>query len=163
MTIATTVDYSSYMLPVSMACSNDALMIEDLLEKIRAREETVDREITLEESRQALWTLYNETFQPDWDGYGAAAIPAEAFEEAWRLLELLPSSIPIPEILPEPDGEIGLEWYRNNRFVFVVSVSGKHRINYAGIFGDNKTHGTEYFGESLPPVLMENLKRLYFQ
>ncbi len=82
--------------------------------------------------------------------------------QAKRLLESLPLTFfPIPEVIPEPNGEIGLEWYREKRNVFVASVSGRNEIVYAGLLGVNKLHGTEYFGDSLPSIILENLKRLY--
>jgi hypothetical protein len=43
----------------------------------------------------------------------------------------------------------------------VVTVSGKNSIAYAGLFGINKTHGTEYFSESLPTIILIGLNRLY--
>ncbi len=67
----------------------------------------------------------------------------------------------MPEVVPEPGGEIGLEWYRRKRLVFTVSVSGSNEIIYTGLFGTNRIHGTEYFGDLLPSVILENLKRLY--
>jgi hypothetical protein len=85
-----------------------------------------------------------------------------AYIEAKRLIESLPlTSFPIPEVVPEPSGEIGLEWYREERQVFVASVSGRNEIVYAGLLGVNKSHGTEYFGDSLPSIILGNLKRLY--
>lgn len=67
----------------------------------------------------------------------------------------------MPEIVAEPTGEIGFEWRRGRGRVFVLSVGGKHRITYAGIFGGNKIHGSEYFEETLPFVIIQHLRRLY--
>lgn len=118
----------------------------------------------LDEVFQSLDEVFEECTEEGWDGYDARPITEETYFEARRLIESLPltSSIPMPEIIPEPSGEIGMEWSKGNRLVFVASVSGKNEIVYAGLFGTNKTHGTEYFGESLPSPIIENLKRLYF-
>jgi hypothetical protein len=67
----------------------------------------------------------------------------------------------MPEIIAEPSGEIGLEWRRGKGNIFVISVRGKHLITYAGIFGGNTTHGTEYFGQSIPSTIITYLRRLY--
>lgn len=115
----------------------------------------------LEAALESLLEVYEESSKADWDGYGASPVTEDAFYEARKLIQLLPSSVPMPEISAEPTGEIGLEWYRGKRFTFVVSLSGKNILTYAGIFGSNKTHGTEYFGESLPSIIVENLRRLY--
>lgn len=118
----------------------------------------------LDDVLQSLNEVLEECSEEGWDGYDARPITEEAYLEAKRLIESLPftSFIPMPEIIPEPNGEIALEWSKGKRLVFVASVSGKNEIVYAGLFGSNKTNGTEYFGDSLPSIIVENLKRLYF-
>lgn len=97
-----------------------------------------------------------------WDGYDAAPVSDDAYDEAKRLLESLPlATFPMPEIVPEPDGGIGLEWYKGKRQVFVVSLRRMNEIVYAGLYGLSRTYGTEYFGTSLPRVIIDNLKRLF--
>ncbi len=115
------------------------------------------------EALQSLEEIFRECSEEGWDGYDALPITEEAYLEAERLIKSLPitSFIPMPEITPEPNGEIAFEWTKGNRQIFVVSVSGKNEIVYAGLFGVNKTYGTEYFGDSLPSRLIENLRRLY--
>ena len=111
---------------------------------------------------QSLDEVFDECSEEGWDGYDALPITNYAYIEAKRLIESLPlTSFPIPEVVPESSGEIGLEWYRRKRLVFTVSVSGNNEIVYAGLFGTNRAHGTEYFGDLLPSVILENLKRLY--
>ena len=111
---------------------------------------------------QSLNEVFDECSEEGWDGYDALPITKNAYIEAKRLIESLPlTSFPIPEVVPESSGEIGLEWYRKKRLVFTVSVSGSNEIIYAGLFGTNRAHGTEYFGDLLPSVILENLKRLY--
>jgi hypothetical protein len=115
----------------------------------------------LEEVLTTLNEVYMECSQAGWDGYGASAVTEDAYEEARKIINLLPSSIRMPEIVAEPTGEIGFEWRRGRGQVFVLSVSGKHRITYAGIYGSNKIHGSEYFEETLPLVIINHLRRLY--
>lgn len=115
----------------------------------------------LQNAISALDDVYQECCEAKWDGYSAKAISEDAYQEAFNLLTLLPSNIPLPEIVPEPSGAIGLEWSRGKRFVFVASVRGENFITYAGIFAVNKTHGREYFSDSLPPIIAENIRRLY--
>ncbi|MFQ5779359.1 MAG: hypothetical protein ACE5HN_01075 [Nitrospiria bacterium] len=97
-----------------------------------------------------------------WDGYGAKPLSDKAYFEAVKLLDLLPSYLALPEVVPEPTGDIALEWYKENKFTFVLSVSGNNTITYAGIFGaGNEIHGTENFTESIPRVIIENIQRLF--
>ncbi len=115
----------------------------------------------LDDTLASLREIYKECSSNDWDGYGAAPITYNAYEEAAKVIKLLPSSILMPEITAEPTGGIGLEWYRGKSRVFVISVSGKHIISYAGIFDGNKLHGSEYFEETVPLVIIQHLRRLY--
>jgi hypothetical protein len=122
--------------------------------------ETLGRQ---DEALQYLEDVVEECSAPGWDGYDALPIREEAYLETKRLIRSLPmtSFMPMPEITPEPNGEIALEWSKGVRRIFVASMSGNNEITYAGLFGMNKTHGTEYFGDALPAVLLENLRRLY--
>ncbi len=109
-----------------------------------------------------IYNIYRECSVSDWDGYGAIAIPERAFNEAIQLLDLLPSNLPLPEVSPEPTGEIVFEWYKKKQHVFVISVGGKSTISYAGLFGKySKTFGAEYFFEELPRIVVDNVLRLF--
>lgn len=109
----------------------------------------------------ALEAAYAEGSSDGWDGYGARAVSLGVKYRAEAFLDALPSGIPVPAIEPDPDGEISFEWYVGPRQVFSVSVGEGCEIAYAGLFGRNRTHGTEYFMDELPAAVMTNLRRLY--
>jgi hypothetical protein len=134
--------------------------IESAIAQLRGSE-TITFGRPLEEMRDSLTEIYKECSCANWDGYGAHAITEDTYEEAKKIIDILPSSIPTPEIIAEPTGDIGFEWRRGKGQVFVISVSDKHRISYAGIFYGNKVHGSEYFEETLPLVIIHHLRRLY--
>ncbi len=109
-----------------------------------------------------LFQVYQKCSEENWDGYDAQPISQEAYLEAEKLIRLLPSHIKKPEIVPEPTGEIALEWYLGKRFTFVISVGGNNLITFAGLFGStSKTHGTEYFGDKLPSRIVNNIQDLF--
>jgi hypothetical protein len=116
----------------------------------------------LDEVISSIDELCRECSIEGWDGYDAPPVAGDACDEAKRFIKSLPVNFPMPEIVPEPNGGIGLEWSKGNRLIFVASVSGKNEIVYAGLYGMNKSHGTEYFGDILPQAIIENLKRLNF-
>lgn len=111
----------------------------------------------------SLIEVYIDCSVEDWDGMGATPVTENTMLEAAKLIYLLPSSMtfPLPSITVEPSGDVALEWFRSDRSIFVVSVNGCGEITYAGLYGTNKTHGTEYLSNSLPPTIAYNLKRLY--
>lgn len=155
---------SFYAIPSGVGFSDD---FKNLVKNIKKQIQEICEPLTigrpLEEAFKSLIEIYKECSEGNWDGYNALPITVNAFEEARNVINLLPTSIPMPEILSEPDGSIGFEWHKGQKLIFVISVEGKYRINYAGIFGSNKIHGSEYFGEMLPSVVIENLRRLFYR
>lgn len=120
---------------------------------------TWSREQTL---LRSLREVFKECSKENWNGYDAKPISVDACAEAKKLIECLPMTLPMPEIVPEPTGEIALEWYKDKQSVFVISVSGNNVITYAGLFGKgNETHGTEFFVDALPMVIISSIQRLY--
>lgn len=153
---------SFYAAPSSTGFSDDS---KNLLKNLKKQIQEICEPLTigrpLEEASKSLNEIYKECSVANWDGYGANPVSKDSVLEALKFVNLLSSSFPMPQILAEPSGEIGLEWYKDKRMVFAISFNGKGRITYAGIFGSNKIHGTEYFGDSIPSRITDNLRRLY--
>lgn len=92
----------------------------------------------------------------------ATPISDATCKETIDFLRTLPSSLTIPEVVVEPDGDLGLEWYVSNYCSFVVGFSGKGIISYSGLFGrGRKTYGTEFVSESIPRAIVENIRRVF--
>ena len=162
----------------AMACSScnsimsfpDAALGEDarkLLRSFTNVTRALERTESIRKKDQILMDRLDKVFEEcssqNWNGEDAPAISQDAYIEALRFIKNLPTYVdfPLPEIVPDNDGEISFEWYKDTRDVFVVSISGKNRIAYAGIFGTNDIHGTEFWGESIPPIVLTNLQRLF--
>lgn len=135
-------------------------LLSDLKEKIRdfAKPVTIGSSLTSD----AIIETYIDCSLENWDGYGADPVSIDSVNEAREFISLLPLFFPKPEVVAEPSGEIGLEWYNEKNKIFVLSFNGRKMIAYAGIFGSNKTHGVEYFENSIPSIITDSLKRLYF-
>jgi hypothetical protein len=116
---------------------------------------------TITEVFQTLHDVLKECSTDNWDGYGARAIDMASYSEALRFLHFLPKTLPTPEITAEPDGEIAFEWFCSKRRIFSVSIGGKGELTYAGLFGFNKTHGTEFFGDEFPKTILDNIQRVF--
>lgn len=110
---------------------------------------------------QALMNILEECAHPNWDGYGAKPIDKESYHESLRFVQYLPNSIPSPEVTIEPDGEIAFEWFNNKRRVFSISIGRNGELTYAGLFGYNKAHGTEFFGDELPKTILESIQKVF--
>ena len=104
---------------------------------------------------------YQECSKEGWDGYGALPVTQETYDEAVRFLSALPSWLPAPEIVPEPDGDIGFEWNFGKNRMLAASVDGTNRITYAGLLRTgNKSYGTEVFNGSIPQTLVDHISRI---
>ena len=105
--------------------------------------------------------IFLECSEKNWDGYDAAPISTAAISEAGLFLSILPSMLPLPEIVPEPTGALGFEWNFGKNKVFAVSVKGNHSIAYAGLLGaGSKISGIEVYSESIPSIIIESIQRV---
>lgn len=105
--------------------------------------------------------IYLECSKVNWDQYGANPISESVLTEAHWLLSALPSWVPNPEVVPEPSGEIGLEWDYGKDRIFVITINGDHSIAYAGFLGaGNRIRGIESYSEAIPSVIIEGIKRV---
>jgi hypothetical protein len=85
-----------------------------------------------------------------WDGYDAEPVKSEAYSGSSLLIQLLPEGIIPPRVVPEPDGDLALEWILEGDKHFTLSLSGDSII-YAGILGKSRKYGREPFQGELPP------------
>ncbi|MEW8660077.1 MAG: hypothetical protein AB2603_17295 [Candidatus Thiodiazotropha endolucinida] len=109
-----------------------------------------------------LQEIITECHAEDWDGENACPITQATYSEAFAFIENLPMGLPLPELVPEPEGDIGFEWNRGKNKIFVASINGTGVITYAGLFGKNrKTHGEEAFDENIPQNIIDNIRRVY--
>jgi len=68
--------------------------------------------LTAPGDRGAVSRLLSELAQlgPNWDGYGADPIAGSCIDQTRVLLDLLPAAIPSPEVTPNPNGTLTLDW-----------------------------------------------------
>lgn len=149
----------NFVQPTSYGMNLEAQTVKKFVSKIQKdrRQHRLYRE-----TEWALCEVAKECREDDWDGYGAKGINQKSFAESLRLLDLLPSNTPTPEVSVEPDGMVAFEWYKRPRWIFSVSFGTNNTLIYAGLFGKSKTHGTEYFGAEMPQIILGNIRRVYF-
>jgi hypothetical protein len=129
--------------------------------EIEARLETIRRERRAPISfawrdslRDELADIVRSSASAGWDGYDAAPLSESAEVAALRLIEALPEAILVPDVTPEPSGDIVLEWRKGESKHFTLSLSGS-KLVYAGIFGSScKKYGEEPFFDVLPPTIL---------
>jgi hypothetical protein len=100
-----------------------------------------------------------EHSQPDWNGEGAASISQLAADQAVAFIRALPRGFPMPEIAPEPDGSISLDWIRARSRMLSISVGMSERLAFAWIDGTDRGHAVARFdGDRIPPLILERIR-----
>jgi hypothetical protein len=103
---------------------------------------------------------YSEASQPDWDGEGSTAIAPATLQLAKAFVESLPRKYQTPEIAPEPDGHVNLEWYNGKRRLLSVSVDPDGRLHWAALIGSEDPRGSCFFFGEAPKTLLHLLRRV---
>ena len=111
--------------------------------------------------RKELGQIVKECSVENWDGYGAQPVIQETIEQTYRFLRRLSIKFELPEISADPTGGIWLEWYVGPRKVFSVTPTGWHELGYTGLFGSNSFRGTVKYNNEIPPIILENLTKLF--
>lgn len=86
-----------------------------------------------------------------------------SYQQGIQFIQALPVNLMPKDLLEidfDYDGDISFEWYLKNGWVFSISIDGTGRMSYAGLFGNSKTHGTEFLSEGVPKSIKENIKRI---
>lgn len=98
-----------------------------------------------------------------WDGYAAIPITKATVDRARAFLNSLPLWMPAPDIVPEADGQIAIEWYLAPDKTFSVSIAEQGPAHYAGRFGpEDEDHGLKSFdGVTVPAKIIELIVRLH--
>lgn len=99
----------------------------------------------------------------DWDGEGAKAISGRTVALAeivvQTLFAMLPKGTPAPDILPEADGEICIDWSVDTDRIFSISIGEHGKVNFAGQFGaGGGIHGWRPIDTSNRSALEQSLR-----
>jgi hypothetical protein len=109
---------------------------------------------------EELFDVASSAAEPNWNGYGAAAVSHDTYRHAYCFLDSLPLGLPVPSVGVEADGQLTFEWYRNPSRTLSVSVSADGDLHYAALIGLKKEYGTEIFIGDFPDRFVNLLRDL---
>lgn len=72
-----------------------------------------------------------ECSEENWDGFEAESVSPLTAQNAEDFIRSLPDGFPVPELAPEPDGSISLDWTISNDRRVVLSVGESNRLAFA--------------------------------
>jgi len=108
-----------------------------------------------------LRALANECAEDGWDASGGSALDPLAIRNAETFLRVLPDSLLQPEIAPEPDGSVSLDWIVSRHRLLSLSIGASNRISYAWLDGADKGHAVASFdGVTVPQRVLQALEVL---
>jgi hypothetical protein len=106
---------------------------------------------------RAVWEEYKTA---NWDGNGAFPVLEETSKNTCSFIESLPLDCPLPSVGVEPDGHLTLEWHRDVRWTFSISISSESVIYYAALFNDEVTSGSEKFSGSISKAVLNLIQKV---
>lgn len=116
------------------------------------------------EKEQVMSTIYETAVDcriADWDGYGALPLSSKSVAYGIQFVRLLPDNTPMPEVSPEPDGMLALDWAASKSRRLSVSFCDSERIAYAWLDGSDRGHATARFdGQAIPQRVLDAINAI---
>lgn len=110
--------------------------------------------------QQALARLEQDAGRANWDGYGSKSVDRDSLAFAERVAQMLPVSLPGPEVTVDPDGEVSFDWECGRRQRLSLSVGPNGTVRYAGLVGGSEAYGTEPWCDGISETIVRLLERL---
>jgi hypothetical protein len=115
---------------------------------------------TAEAAIVELGNLQRIAAESNWDGYGALPLDRQSAEQAVKFLQALPTTVPVPDVSADPDGEVDLLWQVDPTRTISVSVGPTGRLSYAALMGTAQSYGTEWLANEIPQPILDTLARV---
>lgn len=150
-----------YALLPQHGVSEDALRLQDAwLDSLEAWFSSSTIGAQYVRVQHALASLAQKAGRANWDGHGAEPVDRESLAFAKRVAQMLPVSLPEPEIAVDPDGEVSFDWECGKRQRLSFSVGPMGTFRYAGIVGGSEAYGTEPWRERIPEAIVRLLGKV---
>lgn len=133
----------------------ESRVLKNLLSGVRKHLEKITS-FSKDSLKNSLLEIRKECDSPNWDGYNAEPINKAALQEAGHLIDSLPYTTVLPDVIPTPSGGVAFEWH-HQRNALLLTVSGNNKINYAAKLTGEPIHGNAKFLETIPDQIKKIL------
>lgn len=111
----------------------------------------------------ALATWARDAAVDNWDGQGASHVNKGSLDYAGRIAQMLPVTVPAPEVSVDPDGEVSIDWQRDPRRSLSMSIDATGTLRYASIVGSSENFGLEPWRDEIPESVFHLLQKVVIQ
>ncbi len=106
-----------------------------------------------------LQALVAECAGSGWDANEAEPDSNCAAIRAADFIRALPEGFPLPELAPEPDGSISLDWIASRNRLVSLSIGNSDQLPYAWVIDGHSGHAVVVFdGTNMPPDFLKRVK-----
>lgn len=103
----------------------------------------------------------DECVETGWDGDEGEPISGIAAKVAADFIRALPKHVPLPEVAPDPDGSISLDWIQARSRLFSLSVCSGNTLAYAWLDGHDRGHAVARFdGQTVPARILDGIRQI---
>ena len=88
-------------------------------------------------------------------------VSSETFGRLFEVFAILPSEIPLPEVVVESERSVGLDWQEGRRRVLTLTIDDSPSLGFVALFGHEPLHGRVPFAGAIPETLAYLFSRLY--
>lgn len=133
----------------SPASSPEAkLQDEYMTQSRRHRDASISNQTMLTKIQNDIQEILLECKEKGWDGYNAKPISQKSAQHSFEFIKKL-DRVPLPDLSPEPNGELGMLWEKNGS-TLVISISDEKQIAYAEVTSSGSLFGTFTFTYDIP-------------
>ena len=111
-------------------------------------------QLSRQDAMRDLWEIIEETSSPGWDGNDAKPLSRRAKDALVAALFTLTPHVPMPEIVPEPDGGVAMEWSSGSTRSLIVSFGPDGDLYFAVHIPGRRESGRRPFDSQLPADLL---------
>lgn len=148
-------------LPSSSGISPAAIELRNIIGEVLASlTASIAVSRTVKNAAAELQRVQQEASRPNWDGCEALPLDARSAEQALKFLQALPTTVPVPDVSVDPDGEVDLLWQIDPTRTISVSVGPAGQLTYAALIGTAQAYGTEWLSNEIPQPILDNLTRV---
>jgi len=154
--------YSSSSYNSATGISSAAGFVETNFQKIaKAQSGTGLSQVSMVKTLESLEQYKADCSLPNWGGDDETAVDPLAVENAAKFLKLLPAKFHRPDVVPEADGAIALEWRFGAFRSLIVSFTNSPQIEYSLLTGRlSADFGRRQFFGLVPLEIVRNLNRI---